>query len=198
MKNLKYLIIAVILCSMFIGSIGLVNACDCEQCDCEGDEITFDDGRLSVGDEIGDTYADLGVTFSDGATIVDTKWWGTDLGFWNPDSDVTTISFSPTVTSVSIQFKDSFVGNMDAILVNGEVLTDTETNRWWFTDKTLMIESIDVPIASIGLSSSCSCVNCIKFDNLCYTQTEIPEFPTIAFPVVAVLGLALFFQRRKE
>lgn len=29
-------------------------------------------------------------------------------------------------------------------------------------------------------------------------QQEIPEFPTIALPVVAILGLALFFQRRKE
>ncbi|WP_406661493.1 PEF-CTERM sorting domain-containing protein [Methanolobus sp. ZRKC3] len=27
---------------------------------------------------------------------------------------------------------------------------------------------------------------------------EIPEFPTIALPVVAILGLAFFFQRRKE
>ncbi|WP_342305578.1 PEF-CTERM sorting domain-containing protein [Methanolobus sp. ZRKC5] len=29
-------------------------------------------------------------------------------------------------------------------------------------------------------------------------DTEIPEFPTIALPVVAVLGLALFFQHRKD
>jgi hypothetical protein len=27
---------------------------------------------------------------------------------------------------------------------------------------------------------------------------EIPEFPTIALPIVAILGLAFFFQRRKE
>lgn len=29
-------------------------------------------------------------------------------------------------------------------------------------------------------------------------QQEIPEFPTIALPVAAILGLAFFFQRRKE
>lgn len=29
-------------------------------------------------------------------------------------------------------------------------------------------------------------------------QEEIPEFPTIALPVVAILGLAFFFQRRKD
>ncbi|MCD4703604.1 MAG: PEF-CTERM sorting domain-containing protein, partial [Methanosarcinaceae archaeon] len=27
---------------------------------------------------------------------------------------------------------------------------------------------------------------------------EIPEFPTIALPIAAILGLAFFFQRRKE
>ncbi|WP_342305581.1 PKD domain-containing protein [Methanolobus sp. ZRKC5] len=27
---------------------------------------------------------------------------------------------------------------------------------------------------------------------------EIPEFPTIALPVIAILGLAFFFQRRKD
>ena len=29
-------------------------------------------------------------------------------------------------------------------------------------------------------------------------QQEIPEFPTIALPIAAILGLAFFFQRRKE
>jgi hypothetical protein len=28
--------------------------------------------------------------------------------------------------------------------------------------------------------------------------TEIPEFPTVALPIAAILGLAFFFQRRKE
>ncbi|WP_292465022.1 PEF-CTERM sorting domain-containing protein [Methanolobus sp.] len=31
-----------------------------------------------------------------------------------------------------------------------------------------------------------------------YVNTEIPEFPTIALPVAAILGLAFFMQRRKE
>ncbi len=29
-------------------------------------------------------------------------------------------------------------------------------------------------------------------------QTEIPEFPTIALPIIAVIGLAFFFQRRRN
>ncbi len=28
--------------------------------------------------------------------------------------------------------------------------------------------------------------------------TEVPEFPTVALPIAAILGLAFFFQRRKE
>lgn len=30
------------------------------------------------------------------------------------------------------------------------------------------------------------------------TSTSIPEFPTIALPIAAILGLAFYFQRRKE
>jgi len=29
-------------------------------------------------------------------------------------------------------------------------------------------------------------------------QEEIPEFPTVALPIAAILGLAFLFQRRKE
>ncbi len=157
--------------------------------------ITFDEGLLDVGDEIGDTYAHLGVTFSEGAVIVDTRLFGTDLGFYNPDNHVTTISFSPAVTSVSIEFEDALVGNMDAILVNGEVLTDSEFNFLIVTDRTLKIESASVPIKSIALSSGLSCVNTIKYDNLRYNQ--IPEFPTIALPMAAIIGLAFLFRKRE-
>jgi hypothetical protein len=31
-----------------------------------------------------------------------------------------------------------------------------------------------------------------------FTKNEIPEFPTIALPIIAVLGLAFIFQRRKD
>jgi hypothetical protein len=31
-----------------------------------------------------------------------------------------------------------------------------------------------------------------------YVNSEIPEFPTVALPVAAILGLAFFMQRRKE
>lgn len=159
--------------------------------------ISFDEGRLDAGDEIGDTYNDLGVTFSDGATLVDTRLFGTDLGFYNPDNHITTITFSPTVKSVSIEFEDALIGNMNAILVNGEVLTDSEYNCLFVTDKTLKIESADASIQSIGISSGSPCVNAIKYNNLCYTQADIPEFPTIALPMAAIIGLAFIFRKRE-
>jgi hypothetical protein len=31
-----------------------------------------------------------------------------------------------------------------------------------------------------------------------YVNSEIPEFPTVALPVAAILGLAFFMQRRKD
>jgi hypothetical protein len=43
----------------------------------------------------------------------------------------------------------------------------------------------------------------ISHVTFCYSSndgeiTEIPEFPTVALPIAAILGLAFFFQRRKE
>lgn len=155
--------------------------------------ITFDEGRLKAGQEIGSTYSDKGVTFSSGAKIVDTG--GGDLGFENPNHDVTTIRFSPVVKSVSIEFEDAFIGNMDAFLVNGEKLSTSKWN-WFFTTNKLTIESKTENIQSIAVSDSCPCINLIKFDNLSYNQ--IPEFPTVALPVVAVIGMLFIVQRRKN
>jgi hypothetical protein len=167
--------------------------------------ITFDEGRLQEGQEIGSTYSDMGVTFSQGAEIVKTnEWWQRkDLGFCNPDNYVTQITFSPVVRSVSIDFEDSFEGNMDAFLVNGEVLSKSKCNFFWATEKRLRIESSDSSIQSISLSGFSPCVKSIKFDNLVYDQvtepsTQIPEFPTVALPVVAVIGMMFIFQRRKN
>ncbi|WP_406661890.1 PEF-CTERM sorting domain-containing protein [Methanolobus sp. ZRKC3] len=39
---------------------------------------------------------------------------------------------------------------------------------------------------------------CNTVEKIWEEQNEIPEFPTIAIPVAAILGLAFFFQRRKE
>ncbi|MDD3245977.1 MAG: PEF-CTERM sorting domain-containing protein [Methanosarcina sp.] len=158
--------------------------------------ITFDEGLVDPGEDIGNTYSDMGVTFSAGAKIVDTEWGsGTDYGFWNPDNQITIIDFSPVVKSVSIEFEDAFVGNMDAILVNGELLSTSKFNVFW-TDRNLKIVSNEDYIKSVQLSDGSTCVNWIKYDNLIYDQ--IPEFPTIAAPVAAIVGLMFVFGRRKQ
>ncbi|HOW15469.1 PEF-CTERM sorting domain-containing protein [Methanosarcina sp.] len=170
--------------------------------------ITFDEGRVQEGAEIGSAYSDMGVTFSSGAKIVETNelgsWFGySDLGFYNPSNYITTITFSPVVRSVSIDFENSFEGNMDALLVNGEVLSKSKCNFFWVTEKRLRIESNDISIQSVSLSGDCPYVNSIKFNNLVYDQvteptTQVPEFPTVALPVAALIGMIFIFQRRKD
>ena len=38
----------------------------------------------------------------------------------------------------------------------------------------------------------------LEFDTASRTVNSVPEFPTIALPVAAILGLAFIFQRRRE
>jgi len=160
--------------------------------------IDFDDGSVVAGQNVGDAYEDLGVTFV-GAKVVDTKLFGTDLGF-TPTGNTCTIQFSPYVTSVSVDFKDDWAeGNMAGLLVNGETISDSECTCFW-VKRTLHIESsTQNPIKSVQLYGieylPCVCTK-ITFDNLKYTQ--IPEFPTVALPVAAVLGIMFIFQRRKN
>lgn len=155
--------------------------------------ITFDEGRVQEGREIGNAYSDLGVTFV-GATVVDTNGNG-NLGFV-PTGSVCTINFSPYVTSVSIDFENADVGIMEGILVNGQKIYDIGSCFW--QGNTLHIESNNEnPIKSVKLPDTnlWPCMK-IQFDNLRYDQ--IPEFPTIALPVAALIGMMCIFQSRKD
>lgn len=224
--------------------------------------VTFDEGRLSAGQEIGNTYSDLGITFSPGVKLVDTGCLRSkkDRGFWNPDNRIIQIYFSPAASSVSIDFENAFSGNMDALLVNGKVHSKSEYNCVWSSKKTLKIESNNPNIKSISISGKSPCSKKIKFDNLCYEQVpeasedstcgneanpdntdnncpdvpenpscgndsktddacpeipensscgndtkpdnpcnqQIPEYPTIALPMITVIGMMFIFQRRKN
>ena len=143
--------------------------------------VTFDEGRLCTGQEIGNTYSDMGITFSPGVKLVNTDCSRSkqDMGFWNPNNRIIKIYFSPAVRSVSITFEDALAGNMDAILVNGKVLSRSESSCSWAAKKTLKIKSNNADIKSISISSKSACEKKIKFDNLCYEQvTEISENPS--------------------
>ncbi|WP_048184703.1 hypothetical protein [Methanosarcina siciliae] len=134
--------------------------------------VTFEEGRLCAGEEIGNTYSDQGITFSHGVQFVDLGNLNSEkeMGFWNPDNRITQIYFSPAVTSVSIDFENTLAGNLDAFLVNGKVLSKSEYNCEWTSKNTLRIESNDTNIQSIEISSKLPCSKKIKFDNLCYEQ----------------------------
>ncbi|MDQ1275834.1 MAG: hypothetical protein QG610_1409, partial [Euryarchaeota archaeon] len=88
----------------------------------------------------------------------------------------------------------AFVGYMEGVLVNGQAISDY---TFFWEGNVLHIESsTQNPIKSVQLTGiPCSCTG-IQFDNLSYNQ--IPEFPTVAFPVAAILGLIFVFQRRKD
>ncbi|WP_162198326.1 MULTISPECIES: PEF-CTERM sorting domain-containing protein [unclassified Methanosarcina] len=134
--------------------------------------VTFDEGHLCTGQEIGNNYLNLGIIFSPGVKLVDIGFLHSkkDMGFWNPDNRTIQIYFSPAVSSVSIDFKDAYSGNMEALLVNGKVLSKSEYNCVWNSKKTLKIESNNVNIKSISISGKSPYSKKIKFDNLCYKQ----------------------------
>ncbi|HJH28687.1 MAG TPA: PEF-CTERM sorting domain-containing protein [Methanosarcinaceae archaeon] len=51
-------------------------------------------------------------------------------------------------------------------------------------------------IAYVILSDGCRAYDDLEYDT--YTGTPIPEFPTIALPVLSVIGLMFMFQRRMD
>lgn len=156
--------------------------------------ITFDERNLKVGDTLANQYVDEGVTFT-GARVVDTDpSGGKDLGF-SPTNGVVAINFNPVVKSVSIDFKYAVIGVMDAVLVNGETLHDYQPNAI-ITEKSLQIDApANDPIKKVEVHSLFN-INAIAFDDLTYDQ--IPEFPTVALPVAAVLGILFIIQRKKN
>jgi hypothetical protein len=182
--------------------------------------VTFDESRLHIGQEVGNTYSDLGITFSQGVKIVDTDslWLKKDLGIWDPENHTIQINFSPSVRSVSIDFKDSSMGNINAFLVNGRNISESGYKCTWITKNGLKFESNDTSIESISILNKPSCAKKVKINNLYYEQipgasensscgncikpdkscTEIPEFPSVALPVAAVLGMLFIFKRRKN
>lgn len=77
---------------------------------------------------------------------------------------------------------------------NGTGLTDVNgIATWSYEGTTVGVDRIQA-ISSDGSTAPSNVVT----KEWTSDQTEIPEFPTIALPIIAVLGLAFFFQRRKD
>ena len=66
-----------------------------------------------------------------------------------------------------------------------------------YTKRTAM--TVDSPDSDVLQPSSLSTRRLtISMSPVPCEQEEIPEFPTVALPIASILGLAFFFQRRKE
>ncbi len=69
------------------------------------------------------------------------------------------------------------------------------------TIRTLKITGMDYDTHSIKIKNTNSNnfdVTVYKYGYDCTEDAEIPEFPTIALPIVAIIGLAFIFQRKEE
>ncbi|WP_292463106.1 PEF-CTERM sorting domain-containing protein [Methanolobus sp.] len=69
----------------------------------------------------------------------------------------------------------------------------------YYYDNATSDSGLIAPLNQGGQQADISHVTfCFNEDNGNGGIEEIPEFPTVALPIAAILGLAFFFQRRKE
>ncbi len=178
-------------------------------------EQTINFEELPLQTEILDNYATQGVTFSEWVFVEPdlTGEYAGDQIAWNhlnPDDHITTISFSPEVERVKLDFKGIYEGQMRAYDSQGNLVDMAELSNpnpmfppsgWELEEHSLDVSVTDQPYISYvevtGISRFGIPLNTIVYDNLVYEQVEhnIPEFPTLALPMLAILGLVLFFRR---
>ncbi len=178
-------------------------------------EQTINFEELPLQTEILDTYSSQGVTFSEWVFIEPdlTGEYAGDQVAWNhlnPDDHITTISFSPEVTRVKLDFKGIYEGQMRAYDAQGNLVDLDELSNpnpifppggWELREHSLEVSVSDQPYISYvevtGTTRFGVPVNTIVYDDLVYEQVEhnIPEFPTLALPMLAILGLVLFFRK---
>lgn len=82
---------------------------------------------------------------------------------------------------------------------NGEAMfTYTDTGASSGTDYIKATATIPTSISLGGTITPERLIESNVVEKTWVEQNDIPEFPTIALPVVAIFGLAFFFQRRKN
>ncbi|MDI3485531.1 MAG: hypothetical protein PWQ51_969 [Methanolobus sp.] len=191
----KIIVILLSLLALFVVVAGANGGCaNCDYgCDCEGVVITFED--TTCGETIGTQYN--GVTFEPAMSGSASN--GNKVAEF---TETTTISFFPEVSCVSFKHS-SYAGTQATAYDNQGNVVDTASGG------NLFIPEI-IELASNGDS-------CISYITITYQETgyaefawidnlkfctcqreEIPEFPTIAIPMLAIIGLALVMQRRRE
>ncbi|MBW6470924.1 MAG: PEF-CTERM sorting domain-containing protein [Methanosarcinaceae archaeon] len=112
-------------------------------------------------------------------------------------------TFNVTVTGAtcssefSVVDADIFTVTIDGTLYSGPVTWDGGTNTFEVVvtnDKGAGNGDYVITFQNDGSSISCKKLEA----TVQVLVTVIPEFPTIALPVAAILGLAFIFQRRRE
>jgi hypothetical protein len=119
--------------------------------------------------------------------------------------DFTDLQFADNITTWvangEIGFSANIIYNRKTIPTTGVAKYEKyENGLFIFSFKSLTLDTTEFISNSIKLDdedvSGQIKVSVTKFD--CGDDAEIPEFPTIALPVAAIIGLAFFMQRRKE
>nr|WP_321497273.1 PEF-CTERM sorting domain-containing protein [uncultured Methanolobus sp.] len=199
--------------SLLIILAGVASACqDCNSgCDCNGELICFE--NMKCGEPITTQFADQGAIF--GTAVVSYKdMSGSGTAY---STEQVTITFDPEVCCVSMEVNSVYGVQIIAYDKNGNVV-DTANGGSFFCPRLVELSAGEGnPISYITLTASsledlcyprtryvstmcCTYDDWLCIDNLkfCTCQdNEIPEFPTLAIPVLAIMGLALIMQRRR-
>ncbi|MBP1908164.1 PEF-CTERM sorting domain-containing protein [Methanolobus bombayensis] len=94
------------------------------------------------------------------------------------------------IANEKIGFTAYLIINEQKMPVTGTVIVTNAANGvYTFAFNELYINQIPITCISGNMQVTVEPINC---------EEEIPEFPTIAIPVAAIIGLAFFMQRRKD
>ena len=119
-------------------------------------------------------------------------------GYANVKISVSGSGYKVTIPKEGI-FNKGSISNNDLIVSNGDPFYKT----LWIPDKTthkLTVEDTDPgdngpATLTVTVDGICTCTQVIDTATL---TNEIPEFPSVAVPIAAVLGLVFIFGRKKE
>ena len=158
--------------------------------------INFED--LNHYDYIGTHYP--GLTFSSEAQILQKPHYhweqypphsGINV-FFNRNMN-TRINFDSPVSRVGIWYSSPYGGNIDAYDSSGTLIYSASGGANYGSNDYLEVSGSN--IAYVILHDG---ANYITYDDLEYdTSDEIPEFPTVAIPLLAIIGLMFLISRRK-
>ena len=133
----------------------------------------------------------FGIYISDGLKWA---WLGPYQSWGRIDFTYGTASYFSLLTSTESGL------TLEALNANGDILdsavTGPNADTGWMTRLTVNVSSTEISYIRIYDNG-----NLFLVDDICTDAPDkpvtVPEFPVIALPVISVIGLMLFFQRRR-